>query len=193
MHFADPRVADWHWPGSLGGARTRAQALEVLERGLAGQRAHGYTLWWWRERDSGEPVAMVGLRPVVIEGTDRVEVGWSVSPRRWGEGLAAEAAAASIGWGFEHAGLQQVVAYTMVANARSRRVMQKLGMRFSHRFDHVGLPHVLYVAERDWWRDGGSSTRAGRAATDGGDPPALADHRHLAGDDRPPATVRASL
>jgi len=155
-HFADPDVAGWHWPGSLGGPRTRGQALEMLERGLEGQRADGYTLWWWRERGSGEVIGMIGLRSVTIESAERVEVGWSVAPRRWGEGLAAEAAAASIRWGFETAGLEQVISYTMSGNTRSRRVMDKLGMRFSHEFVHVGLPHVLYAADRGRWP--GSST-----------------------------------
>ena len=143
-HFGDPRVAEWHWPGTLGGSRSPEQVREMLIANAIAEQRDGFTLWWWRERDSGDPVGMVGLRPVEVAGMKEVEVGWSISPERWGEGLAVEAAEASIGWGFAHAGLARVVSYTMVENRRSRRVMEKLGMDYAGEFDHHGLRHVLY-------------------------------------------------
>ncbi len=77
-----------------------------------------------------------------------VEVGWSVAPDRWGEGLAPEAAAASLDWGFEVCGLEEIVSFTMPDNHASRRVMEKLGMRYVRDFDRAGLPHVLYRLRR---------------------------------------------
>ena len=143
-HFADPRVAEWHWPGDRGGPRSVEQVREMLISHAVGEQREGYTLWWWRERASGDPVGMVGLHPVEIESRDEVEVGWSISRERWGEGLAVEAAAASIRWGFERAGLRSVVSFTMVENKRSRRVMEKLGMNYAGEIDRFGIPHVLY-------------------------------------------------
>ncbi|UJA20746.1 GNAT family N-acetyltransferase [Thermoleophilia bacterium SCSIO 60948] len=143
-HFGDPRVADWHWPGSRGGARSVEQVREMLIAHAVGAERDGYTLWWWRERSSGDPVGMVGLHPVEIEGSDEVEVGWSIAPERWGEGLAVEAAAASIRFGFENFGLTRVVSFTMVNNLRSRRVMEKLGMEPAGEIDRYGIPHVLF-------------------------------------------------
>jgi RimJ/RimL family protein N-acetyltransferase len=73
-----------------------------------------------------------------------VEVGWSVAPDRWGEGLAPEAAAASLAWGFQVCGLEEIVSFTMPDNHASRRVMETLGMKYVRDFDRAGLPHVLY-------------------------------------------------
>ena len=56
-------------------------------------------------------------------------------------------------YGFETAGLGEIVSFTAVANARSRRVMERLGLRrdpdgdFAHPAMSPGHParaHVLY-------------------------------------------------
>jgi RimJ/RimL family protein N-acetyltransferase len=103
----------------------------------------GWCLWWWRERESGALIGYAGLNRDQVEGTDVVEVGWSVTPPRWGAGFAPEAGQASIAWGFA-SGLSRIVSFTRVDNERSRRVMEKLGMSYVGDFERAGLPHVLY-------------------------------------------------
>ena len=57
------------------------------------------------------------------------ELGYAFSPDVWGRGLAVEAAGAVIGWGFERAHLDEVVASALVVNRASCRVLQKAGFR----------------------------------------------------------------
>ena len=76
------------------------------------------------------------------------QAGWSVTPARWGEGLAPEAAQASVERGFAH-GIDRLVSFTRVDNVRSRRVMEKLGMAYVDDFERAGLPHVLYELRAD--------------------------------------------
>ncbi|MEA2700145.1 MAG: hypothetical protein QOI66_4416, partial [Myxococcales bacterium] len=68
-------------------------------------------------------------------------------------GYAAEAAAAALSHGFQHLGLEEIVAMTVPANIRSLKVMEKLEMKRDPRddFEHPMLPavhplrqHVLY-------------------------------------------------
>ena len=149
--FADPRVARWHWPerpGRNGGPRTRAQTRAILEAGARSNAEHGFTLWWWRERSTGELVGQVGLSATDVEGEPVVEVGWSMSPDRWGEGLASEAAAASLEFGFDQVGLARIVSFTMVENQASQAVMKRIGLTYVGDFDRDSLPHVLYEARR---------------------------------------------
>jgi RimJ/RimL family protein N-acetyltransferase len=85
--------------------------------------------------------------------TPCVEIGWRLAVEHWGKGYATEAARLALAYGFETAGLAEIVSFTTVANLRSRAVMERLGM---HRdpaddFDHPSLPdghplrrHVLY-------------------------------------------------
>jgi ribosomal-protein-alanine N-acetyltransferase len=80
---------------------------------------------------------------------DEVEIGWSIHPDRWGEGLATELARASVQTAFDVLGLDGVIAYTANDNIASWRVMEKAGMEFDREIIAVGLPHVLYRARRD--------------------------------------------
>jgi RimJ/RimL family protein N-acetyltransferase len=146
-HYGDPAVARWHWPGHLGGPRTRAQVRETILRDARQLDADGFGFWWWRDRDAGELVGHVGLHRTEVEGEPAIEVGWSIAPARWGEGLAPEAAAAALAWGFD-GGLDEIVSFTMVENRASQRVMQKLGLQYVREFQRQGFPHVLYRAAR---------------------------------------------
>lgn len=114
----------------------RAQADQAAET--------GYCLWWWRERSSGELVGYAGLNDDEVEGEPITEIGWSITPPRQGEGFATEAARASVAWGFERCGLERIVAFALIDNSRSRRVMDKLGMAYVRDFERAGLPHALY-------------------------------------------------
>ena len=77
-----------------------------------------------------------------------VEVGWSIHPDRRGEGFATEAASASVQWGLEVCGLDEIVSFTTPRNAASRRVMEKIGMKHIRDIERAGLPHVLYAVRR---------------------------------------------
>lgn len=134
---------------TLGGARDRAD----VERGLTQSTAHwehyGFGYWLWRDRASGSPVARGGLAWTLVEREQAVEVGWAVVPERWGEGIATGLGAASLA----AAGLldiPEVVAMALVENTASRRVMEKLGMRYDRDFDHGRWGrHALYRRSTD--------------------------------------------
>ncbi len=121
----------------------------MLVAQAAQARETGYCLWWWRDRVGAELVGYAGLNRDEVDGEPAVEVGWSITPSRWGEGLATEAARASLAWGFEHAGLEVIVAFALLDNVRSRRVMEKLEMRYERDFIRAGLPHALYRRRRN--------------------------------------------
>jgi RimJ/RimL family protein N-acetyltransferase len=86
-----------------------------------------------------------------------VEIGWRLGFEHWGKGLATEGARAALDYGFNSLGLKQIVSFTVPANLRSRRVMEKLGMTHDPAgdFDHPNLAeghplrrHVLYRIRR---------------------------------------------
>lgn len=150
---ADPTVMEF-FPSPL--ARAESDALaERLDREL---REHGFGRWVV-EAPGGAFAGFVGLAPVPFEApfTPAVEVAWRLSAEHWGHGYATEAARAALGFGFERLGLDELVSFTVPANERSRRVMEKLGMRRdpAEDFDHPKLPeghalrrHVLYRLRR---------------------------------------------
>jgi ribosomal-protein-alanine N-acetyltransferase len=121
---------------------------EIIVRESRQLADDGFGFWWWRDRDRDALVGHVGLHRTEVEGEPVVEVGWSITPARWGEGLAPEAARGALDWGFERCGLAEIVSFTMRENLASQRVMQKLGMDFVRDFERSGFPHVLYTTRR---------------------------------------------
>ena len=75
-------------------------------------------------------------------------------------GFASEAAWTCLACAFDRLGLDEVVAFTAVANVSSEKVMQSIGMLRDHEgdFDHPNLPghelqrHMLYRITQDQWQ-----------------------------------------
>jgi ribosomal-protein-alanine N-acetyltransferase len=123
---------------------TEAEVRANLDAKLEHWNEHGYGFWMLYDRATGAFVGRGGLQQTVATGDDEVEIGWAIVPDRWGEGLATELALASIEAGFGTLALDQLIAFTLVGNLASRRVMEKAGLSYERNFQHVGLPHVLY-------------------------------------------------
>jgi RimJ/RimL family protein N-acetyltransferase len=138
----DPRVTDTLWPGSE--PPTEDDVLESLEAKIDHWERHGFGMWLVRDRATGEMVGRGGLQYTYWVGLDEIEAGWAVMPERWGQGLATELAHACVGAAFGPLGLRELVAFTMLENLASRRVMEKAGFTYERDIVHAGLPHVLY-------------------------------------------------
>lgn len=140
----DPGVAAWFdGPWSEADARARtAQAVAAWEE-VATDR------WMAYDRSTGALVGRGGVARTHVDGADRFEVGWVVREALWGQGYATEMGRASLAFAFEHLRADEVVAFTVPDNAPSRRVMSRLGMRFSRQIHHAGRPMVLYGVRPD--------------------------------------------
>ena len=147
---ADPAVME-HFPATL----TRAETAVLVARIEDCFQANGFGLWALEQHDDGALVGFTGLLPVEprMPFAPAVEIGWRLAHARWGRGLAAEAARAVCTDAFTRLRLDALVSYTAARNRRSRRLMERLGMRrdpaedFLHpalAADHALAPHVLY-------------------------------------------------
>jgi RimJ/RimL family protein N-acetyltransferase len=75
---------------------------------------------------------VTAARPAFLpEVLPAVEIGWRLDRGHWGHGYATEAAEAVLRYGFEDCALERIVSIRDVANEASRRVMEKLGLRFA--------------------------------------------------------------
>jgi RimJ/RimL family protein N-acetyltransferase len=66
----------------------------------------------------------------VLENTREIQIGYLLLKSYWGHGLATEAAAAALKYGFEVAQLERIVAIAKPENIASWRVMEKVGMKY---------------------------------------------------------------
>lgn len=124
------------------------------------QDKHGYTLGAACLKETDELMGFIGLNYTTFESdfTPAVEVGWRLGSQYWGKGYATEGAKASLKYGFEKCGLKEIVSFTVLANVRSLRVMEKIGLKrdLNGDFAHPKLPddhklshHVLYRLSAD--------------------------------------------
>ena len=161
---ADPVVME-HFPKVL----TAAESLEMMMRIERAIERDGYGFWAVEVLDSGLVAGFVGLQWVTAPAlafAPTLEVGWRLDRRFWGRGIATEGALAAVAFAFAQLGVDEVVAYTAARNARSRRVMERLGMQRdacddflfpSLPADDPLAPHVLYRVGRAEWGGRGAS------------------------------------
>ncbi|HEY1986037.1 MAG TPA: GNAT family N-acetyltransferase [Terracidiphilus sp.] len=151
---SDPRVMEF-FPNLL----TTRESDAAVDRIEAHFEMHGFSLWAAELRATGAFIGYAGLLIPRFDAafTPCVEIGWRLDASHWGQGLATEGARAVVRHGFEVLRLAEIVSFTVPANVRSLRVMEKLGMRRDplEDFDHPMLPeahplrrHVLYRLQR---------------------------------------------
>ena len=109
------------------GVRDLDGARGYIDRAQAGYAANGFGLWRADLKATGEATGLAGL--VRREGLDHPDVGYAFLEAFWGQGLASEAAAASLGYGRDVLGLETIVAITTPANLGSIAVLKKIGMK----------------------------------------------------------------
>jgi len=145
---ADAKVMEY-FPAVL----PRAESDALAQRCHALIAKQGWGLWATELKATGEFVGFIGLHTTSAElpFPSCVEVGWRLAVRFWGNGYATEGGRAALHVAFRCLGQNEVVSFTAVGNARSRAVMERLGMREAALFDHPRLPeghrlrpHCLY-------------------------------------------------
>jgi RimJ/RimL family protein N-acetyltransferase len=115
------------------GGVTNDAALDALIDGqIESEATDGFSMWAvdWRAGDA--LIGICGLRRAHhaharVHGM--LEVGWRIGEPWWRRGIAYEAAAASIAWGWANTADTEIIAYTSPGNEPSWRLMAKLGMR----------------------------------------------------------------
>ena len=95
--------------------------------------------------------AFVGWFCLFPETQTMAEIGYRLCRACWGQGLAPEGASALVAWGFDSAGYERIVATTMAVNHGSRRVMEKIGMKYM-RTEFADFPDCIPGSEHgDVW------------------------------------------
>ena len=117
----------WWYP--LRSAMSKDETIGFLERVLARYGSDGFGIEALLDRASGTMIGWAGLAVphFLPEILPAVEVGWRLSGRWRGRGLATEAGAAALEFGFTTGGLERIVSIYEPENVASGRVMERLG------------------------------------------------------------------
>jgi len=107
--------------------------------------SHSFGRWALIYKDSGTLIGHCGLR--MLEGTP--ELVYLLAKLYWRTGLATEAARACLRYAFEELGLETIVAVTKPENSASRRVLEKIGMKYERDARYHEIDCVYYSVTRE--------------------------------------------
>lgn len=158
---ADPNVRRY-----FSSRLTREESDASVARFIRMYALDGYAFMATELRETSEFIGLIGIQRMSFlfpaRSVPAVEIGWRLSEKSWGKGLATEGARACLDLAFEQFQLPEIVAFTIPANLPSRHVMEKLGMTHNpdDDFDDPRIPvgnpcqrHVLYrILKSDWQR-----------------------------------------
>ena len=101
------------------------------------------------EKETGKFVGWCGLWQ--LKETNELEIGYAIAKNAWGIGFATEAARVFLRYAFEQLKTGKIVAVAEPENASSRRVMEKLGMKFVRLGEFYDRELVQYAISRESW------------------------------------------
>jgi RimJ/RimL family protein N-acetyltransferase len=107
--------------------RTRAFLAHHIDH----DRRRGFGLWAVVERETDDLIGIAGLTEFDPGDADSdLELAYRLRRDRWGKGYASEAAHVWVAKGFADLGVPRIVAVVASDHVVSKRVLEKVGMRF---------------------------------------------------------------
>jgi len=134
----DPDVSRY-----LGGVRSPEATKTYLAANMAHWDRHDFGLWVLRTQ-TGEFAGRAGLRHVVVDDVEEVEIAYTFKRPLWGLGLASEITNALAGIGLMRLALPSLVGLVSVDNGASRRVLEKANFTLERSTIYRGEDVVLY-------------------------------------------------
>jgi RimJ/RimL family protein N-acetyltransferase len=116
----DPRVREF--------APIESRALAAAERADRPQR--GPRRSWELAVIVRRTGKLVGACDLALGPPGEADIGYMLAPRHWGHGYATELATALVAFGLGQLALKRVSAIVAIENDRSRRVLEKSGLRW---------------------------------------------------------------
>lgn len=137
----DPRVMRYV---NNGEPWSDAKVREFIARQMRHVASNGFCFWKIQRKPDGLLIGLCGLFALPLGHRWEVEIGWWLTPPNWGRGLASEAAGAVMREALKTLNIERIVAIAVPENYASRRIMQKIGMRYERNVRHRGFDVVLY-------------------------------------------------
>ncbi len=141
--LAHPEVMHF-WPRPY----TRDEATDWIRRQQERYVRDGFGYWLAFDKTTGQPIGQTGLLRQELDGVIEIGIGYMLHRLFWGQGYATEAAAGCRDHAFFELGKARVTATVRPENLASRRVAERIGLKFERMTTWADLPHMLYTASR---------------------------------------------
>lgn len=107
---------------------------------------------WWAVTWAADATLLGWCGLQYLPDTDETEVGYLLGRTYWGQGLATEAARASVDYGFTHFAFAEIIGITHPDNVASQNVLKKCGMRFTAATRYFGMDCHRFAVTQATWR-----------------------------------------
>jgi len=140
----------WGPPGA------KSEIFRWTERNLEMWSSGGEYVFTIRSRTDNRFIGRVAIRREQGEGV--WSIGFWIHPECWRQGFVTEASQSVIEFGFGRLGANKIVAAHAIWNTASKRVMQKLGLKYvrdnsrGFKKDHEWVAEAEYEIDRDSWK-----------------------------------------
>jgi RimJ/RimL family protein N-acetyltransferase len=123
---------------------------KVAENANKSIEEKGYGYFVCELKETGEVIGLIGLNYIQLDDPHFpcYTVSWILGKRYWKRGYATEGALKLLSLGFENCKMGRIYACTSVDNTASRRVMERLGMRWVDRFNFPGIEKSHPLSEQ---------------------------------------------
>lgn len=119
------------------------QAAEIFIQQYDHYDKYGFGRWALLEKESEQFIGFCGFK--YHENNGEIDLGFRLMRQYWGNGLATEAAKASLVFGQQQLKLKRIIGRAETANTGSVRVLEKIGMLFEKAIDFEGKSGVQYA------------------------------------------------
>jgi RimJ/RimL family protein N-acetyltransferase len=140
----DPEVMKYL---GVSGPRTKEKTKNTIDAILRHWEQHGFGIWAIEHKADATLIGWCGLQ--MLEKTPEVEIAYLLAKEYWNQGLATEAARATVEFGFNGLQLKRIVAIARPENVGSYRVMEKIGMMYERDAHYYNVDVVYYALERE--------------------------------------------
>lgn len=134
----DPEVSRY-----LGGVRAPEVTRTYLAVNMAHWDQHGFGLWALRTKD-GAFAGRAGIRHLLVDDLDEIEIAYAFKRSLWGRGYASEIATAMTQNGLSRLALPSLIGLVYVGNVASRRVLEKSNYLLDRRTNRHGEDVLIY-------------------------------------------------
>ena len=121
-----------------------------IERQIHSYAERGYGRWSVIDKQSGDQIGDVGFLFTEVNGQPEIDLGYIIHYPYWRQGFAFETTSACLEYARAHLPITRVVANMAHDHLASKRVAEKLGMRFAGEFLNPRNRHIrtlLYTLE----------------------------------------------
>ena len=115
---------------------------------------NGIGRWAILDKATNEFVGWTGfklIRETINHHTNYYDFGYRLKRKFWGKGYATESGISALSHGIQNLQLKEIYGMTDVNNFASRRVLEKIGLKYIETFNYDGEPTWTAVGEPTTW------------------------------------------